>query len=272
MAKKLKGIKADTYDESIEVENELEDEVEETYDIEFEDFDEDEEVEDEPKKFKAKKKQTKKTSSEDEEEYEDAAKTFARSRNEVLIKVFNIFFVVALIAMIIIGIDVICVAKYDAGPFFAIKTATYKDGGTKVYYGLGYKVIKYNQIDGRRDTQIGFWNLPYNSTPTKIQDIDLAIEFQNNPEETGNKYYKQYLSISSKIKSIDKQENQLTLEYTDPDGKYTLQIVCPLASQPNEIINFTEQQEVTIKGTVYKFALKDDKQPNTVYLKDCFAK
>lgn len=174
--------------------------------------------------------------------------------------------------MIIIGVDVICIAKYNTGPFFAIKTTTYKDGGTKVYYGLGYKVIKYNQIEGRRDTQIGFWNLPYNTTPTEIQDIDLAIEFQNKPKETGAKYYKQYLAISSKIKSIDKQENQITLEYTDPDGKYTLQIVCPLASEPNAIIEFTEQQEVTVKGTVYKFALKDDKQPNTVYLKDCFAK
>ena len=40
-----------------------------------------------------------------------------------------------------------------------IRTSIYKDGGTKEYYGLGYKVIKYNQIEGRRDTQIGLWNL-----------------------------------------------------------------------------------------------------------------
>lgn len=44
MARKIKEIKAETYDESIEVENEIKDEVEEesAYDIDFEDFDEEE--------------------------------------------------------------------------------------------------------------------------------------------------------------------------------------------------------------------------------------
>lgn len=36
-------------------------------------------------------------------------------------------------------------------PIFVIKTAMYKDGGTKLYQGLGYKVIDYNQLEGRQD-------------------------------------------------------------------------------------------------------------------------
>ena len=39
----------------------------------------------------------------------------------------------------------------DEPPLFAIETNRYKDGGTTVYTGLGYKVIDYNQIDGRKD-------------------------------------------------------------------------------------------------------------------------
>lgn len=268
MAKKSKGIKADFYEEPKEVENEIEDiEEEVAYDIDIE-----EPIEEiKPKKAKAKKKSaSKNTTSLDVEEYEETSESLSHEKTNRFMKIFNIVFVLALVIMVIISIDVICVAKYNVGPFFAIKTSTYKDGGTKVYYGLGYKVIKYNQLEGRRDTQIGFWSLPYITTPTEIQDIDLAIEFQNKPEATGKKYYKQYLKISSTIKSIDKENNELTLEYTDPDGKYTLQIICPLASEKDAIIDYTEQEEVIVKGTVYKFSLKDDNQPNTAYLSDCF--
>lgn len=38
-------------------------------------------------------------------------------------------------------------------PKFATKTATYKDGGTTVYSGLGYIIIDYNQMAGRKDIQ-----------------------------------------------------------------------------------------------------------------------
>jgi hypothetical protein len=44
-------------------------------------------------------------------------------------------------------------AKVNKPPIFSIKTAIYKDGGTKDYIGLGYKVIDYNELDaeGRQD-------------------------------------------------------------------------------------------------------------------------
>lgn len=275
--KKAKEIKAEMYDENAEIDTEINIE-DDTYEEEFEDEFEDEEIEETKIKYvdPDTSEETEEESEEDiseaeQEEYEDAKKTFNRAKADKIMKVYNVIFVIAMIAMLLIGIDVICVARYNVGPFFAIKTNTYKDGGTKEYYGLGYKVIKYNVIEGRKDTQIGFWNMPYSTAATEIQDIDLAIEFQNNPEKTSNKYYKQYLAISSKIKSIDQTENKLVLEYTDPDGKYTLQIDCQMASDKDKLIDFTEQQEVTVKGTVYKFALKDEKQSNTVYVSDCFA-
>ena len=278
---KVKKIKAEKYEEPTEIE--LEDEVEEeSYDEDFVDeIEEDEvELEIEEKTSKTKQQSKKQKNYEEEfedeetlmedEEYEDANKTFNREKTDKFMKIFNIFFVFAMIAMIIIAIDVIAISRYNKGPFFAIPTKTYKDGGTKEYYGLGYKVIKYNQIEGRRDTQIGLWNLKYDINPIDVQDIDLAIEFQNNPQYTSEKYYKQYIRINSKIKTIDKEENKLILEYTDPDGKYTLQINCPMAGNLEALNEYKEQQEIKVKGTVYKFALKTEEQPNTVYLNDCF--
>ena len=44
--------------------------------------------------------------------------------------------------------DVIRVTKHQKTPVFAINTKIYKDGGSKEYTGLGYKVIKYNQLQG----------------------------------------------------------------------------------------------------------------------------
>lgn len=55
-------------------------------------------------------------------------------------------------------------ALFDRAPLFAVEVKTYKDGGTKVYYGLGYKVIRYHVIDGRQDTDFGTWFIQYRST------------------------------------------------------------------------------------------------------------
>lgn len=44
-------------------------------------------------------------------------------------------------------------ASQEKAPKFAIRTATYKDGGTTTYIGFGYKITDYNQLDGRDDIQ-----------------------------------------------------------------------------------------------------------------------
>ena len=58
--------------------------------------------------------------------------------------------VLVIASLIMIGRDYY-LTKEDRPPNFSIQADTYKDGGTKVYLGLGYKVIDYNQMGGRRD-------------------------------------------------------------------------------------------------------------------------
>ena len=81
----------------------------------------------------------------DEEESEEVVdnKSFRRAK-----LIINIIFSIIVILIVMVTVDVICVSRYSKGPFFAIPTHTYKDGGTKEYYGLGYKVIKYHQMQG----------------------------------------------------------------------------------------------------------------------------
>ncbi len=70
--------------------------------------------------------------------------------------------------------DFICVKTINR-PIFMIRTAIYKDGGTKIYHGLGYKVIDYNIIDGDSSIHMGTYFMKYN--PTKIITLTDATKF-----------------------------------------------------------------------------------------------
>ena len=78
-------------------------------------------------------------------------------------KRFTIIMIVALVLGTLIFIDILVANYTSVGPFLAVKVNTYNDGGTKEYYGLGYKVIKYKVKDGRNTTVVGSWTLKYYS-------------------------------------------------------------------------------------------------------------
>ena len=186
-------------------------------------------------------------------------------------RIINIVFIVIFLILTFIAVDVIAVSRYDVGPFFAIKTTTYKDGGTKEYYGIGYKVIKYHQVQGRRDKEIGFWNLKYNTNPVDLKDVDLAIEFQNDYEKASKKYYKKFIRLTSTIKKIDTKNNTLTLQYLDDEGKYTLEIICKMADKKSNLDELVNSNKADIIGTVKKFETKTKNSSNKVYIDSCFA-
>lgn len=179
----------------------------------------------------------------------------------------NMIFIIIIALGIIIAIDVICVTKYDKGPYFAIRTKTYDDGGTEEFYGLGYKVIKYHQNQGRRDMEIGFWTMSYSVEPTEISALDLAIEFRNNPEKTANKYAGQFMRVTGRIYKI--KDNELVLRYKDPDDAYTLKIKCPMAEE-TDFSDFEEEMEVTVLGTIDNFTLATEKTSNSANMSNCF--
>lgn len=179
----------------------------------------------------------------------------------------NIIFIIIIALGIVIAIDVICVTKYDKGPYFAIRTKTYDDGGTEEFYGLGYKVIKYHQEQGRRDIKLGFWTMPYSVEPTEISALDLAIEFRNNPEKTANKYAGQFMRVTGRIYKI--KDNELILRYKDPDDAYTLKIKCPMAVK-TDLSDLKEDMEITVLGTIDNFTLATEKTSNSANMSNCF--
>ena len=195
-----------------------------------------------------------------EEKKEDYEEYLEPKKKNFWKKFSNIVFIILLVLIILAFIDVICVAKFEKGPFFAIPLHTFEDGGTKEYYGLGYKVIKYNQVQGRRDMELGTWSLKYNVDPIYIEMIDLAIDFQDNPNAYSN-YYKRLLVVTGTLKEVNEDKNTVTLEYLDDGGKYTTKL-----ETANEKINlFEPNYEITAMGTLVDYKNK------TIYLENCFA-
>lgn len=188
-------------------------------------------------------------------------------------RILNVMLFFVLFIAIIISIDIVSVSLYNKKPYFAICMKTYNDGGTKVYYGLGYKVIKYNQKKGRQDTEIGFWTLPYNTDSKKFAILDLAIELRNYPQESYKKYIRKFLQVSGQVQEIN--EETITLRYNDESHKYSLDVKCHLAKKEKLDTALIPSSSAVVVGTVSNYTpqnTKDKNSINTLEMENCFIK
>lgn len=210
-----------------------------------------------------------------EEEYEDYEEFKEADVEDEKIakakKMINIFFTVIIIIIVAISIDIIAVSRFNKGPFFALPLHNYNDGGSKAYYGIGYKVIKYHQLQGRRDKEIGLWSLKYNTEPITMKDVDIAIEFTGNEVESFEKYYKKFVRIISTLRKVDEKNHKIIMGYQDEDNKYSLDIVCQIVKDQENISSFEEEKLVTIIGTVSDFEWKTEEDNNQLIITNCFA-
>jgi hypothetical protein len=186
-------------------------------------------------------------------------------------KIINIVFIILIVLLCLISLDIVLVSKYEKGPIFAIPTKVYTDGGTKEYLGLGYKVINYNQKQGRRDMQVGTWGLKYNTRPISVTDLDLALEFGKEPKKAIKRYYGKFLRITGVVKAVDKKTNQLLLEYVDDGGKYKIDINCTMAEDKNDLKKYKKGDYVYVLGTLRDFKQANDMIPNTVFIENTFS-
>ena len=185
-------------------------------------------------------------------------------------KIINISFTIIVVALTMIAIDVISVARYDKGPYFAIPLKENEDGFIKEYFGIGYKVIKYNQNLGRVGKEIGTYWLKPNDKAIEFEDIDLAIAFTENEEETYKKYYNKYVRIESKIQSIDLETNSIKIGYQDEDGKYTLDIICYMAASQEDLMMLNVNDKIYVIGTIRDYEFKGENSNKKLILSTCF--
>ena len=171
-------------------------------------------------------------------------------------KKFTIIMIVALVLGTLIFIDILVANYTNAGPFLAVKVKTHNDGGTKEYYGLGYKVIKYRVKDGRNTTVVGSWTLKYDPTTKATTVEELGISFRNNTKEALKNSYKQFFIVTGKIDSIDKTNKKVVLIYEDKDGgNYTTKAEFYLKNI-SKLKNYSKGDTITISGTFTKYTPK----------------
>ena len=171
-------------------------------------------------------------------------------------KKFTIIMIVALVLGTLIFIDILVANYTSVGPFIAVKVKTHNDGGTKEYYGLGYKVIKYKVKDGRNTTVVGSWTLKYDPTSKASTVEELGISFRNNTNEALKNSYKQFFIVTGKIDSIDKTNKKVVLIYEDKDGgNYTTKAEFYLKNI-SKLKNYSKGDTITISGTFTKYTPK----------------
>ncbi len=67
---------------------------------------------------------------------------------------------IVFIGILFFAVDYSRVQKQEK-PIFCVNISTYRDGGTKEYWGLGYKVIDFHTLEGYDDIKIGSWFMTY---------------------------------------------------------------------------------------------------------------
>ena len=181
-------------------------------------------------------------------------------KEKLIKKVSTIIMIIIIVIGILITTDILLITKKKIGPFLAINTKTYNDGGTKEYYGLGYKVIKYNQKVGRRDTVIGSWFIKYDTNPTTYTITDLAYSIIND----NNNHLGEFIRLTGTITSKNNKNNIITLKFEDnEEGKYNLTVKANLLSD--------NIKELNVNSPISLIGVVTDYNNNTLTIENVFA-
>lgn len=142
-------------------------------------------------------------------------------------RVFKILLVI--IGIIILSGLIFYMADYfriinNKEPIFCILEDEVNDGGTKIYLGLGYKIIDFHKIKDEDeyydDVKIGFWNINYEDFKSEYENVNDSNIGKNNLASNP-----QYTSVS-----LEKLPKDYTAEQAISDG-------CLIISNNNKIYN-----------------------------------
>ena len=116
--------------------------------------------------------------------------------------IFGLILIIFFIGVITFTIDN---ARIGTGktPVASIKLFHHKDGGTKEYYGVGYKIIAYNKLNGYKKSHIGTYMLKYDDTLG--EESELAALCKKSVEKMNEEKLKNTVEFNAKeIKNKDK--------------------------------------------------------------------
>lgn len=94
-------------------------------------------------------------------------------------KIYKIILVLILIFISIIVLSIVFrkidYSRVSEGkkPIFCIKNPyNVADGGTIEYFGLNYKIIAFNTLDGYKEIKFGGWDMKYEDFKSEIDEFE----------------------------------------------------------------------------------------------------
>ena len=167
--------------------------------------------------------------------------------------------VIIILGLVFFAIDYNRVQKQEK-PLFCIQhpAGVIMDGGTVEYFGLGYKVIDYNMLNGYDEIKIGSWFMKYedfeNEYNSYVDDTKVIVNGYNNIPN---------ISITGEDALILKQVlNDFTYDGELCDGIYSYEIIiddkdhymikraCKAIEKDNKQAEITEEELKTIEGII----------------------
>ena len=175
---------------------------------------------------------------------------------EVLLIVLG---VIIILGLVFFAIDYNRVQKQEK-PLFCIQhpAGVIMDGGTVEYFGLGYKVIDFNRLNGYDEIKIGSWFMKYedfeNEYNSYVDDTKVIVNGYNNMPN---------ITITGEDALIIKQVlNDFTYDGELCNGIYSYEIIiddkdhymikraCMAIEKGNKQAEITEEELKTIEGII----------------------
>ena len=105
----------------------------------------------------------------------------------LLVIILISFLVLTILGVILYTIDKDRIENGQNPMYCIVSDSIYMDGGTREYYGLGYKVIKFHKINGYDETKIGSWFMNINDFNDEIEEYEKAPMYMYSSKEPEDK-------------------------------------------------------------------------------------
>lgn len=158
-------------------------------------------------------------------------------------------------------------AAANKRPLFVLKLEDLKDGGTKVYYGIGYKIIAYNKLNGYNKSHIGTYWLKYDD---KLgEESELAKLSKENIEKMNQKKLKKVVEFTKK-KIVNPDQFFIFLDMVEQKSERRHELNFITITKEGDKINHSliyENQKMfyTIDRRKDKFATELEKESPITY-------
>ncbi len=146
--------------------------------------------------------------------------------------------VVIILGVIFFIIDNNRVRKEEK-PIFCFNNIAYKDGGTKEYLGLGYKVIDFHLLNGYDDMKIGTWFMKYDDFKSEFKEYEIA----DNDELENSSFYGKIIESNRTSIIVEPNEDEEIRKSAD-------KIAIGLGENNDAIYVIGTNVKITYDGTV----------------------